>query len=307
MPDDEDELAMPHHHGHDHGHDDDGDDDDNNEFLSGPGCLPRFLRRFFGRRTRLDEDLDAIDELEDNREITPEGAGCLRLVVIATGICVFTLLGFLGIDLGDSTSKRIIVTTVGPTVPSGAIGAPGVAAIVGGYVHGPNVFHTPSRDQVCAVITNVTPGDHVTFSGQGGEGPLTVMGTVGAGGRVLAEGGISQYGTKVFSMGYVTNAGTNATEPLQLSSPLSINVQGGPSMPCDPLTLPEAPSHKSLNGPSVPESSSTKIVTTTTESFPWSLVAAGGLDLALVGLAFGGRRDKDEVTTYPDWKRLEVA
>jgi hypothetical protein len=237
-------------------------------------------------------------------------------LVIVLGMCVFTVLGVLGMNIGDSSSSEtldLLTGTTTTTTTTGGSVAPTleVAAIIGGYVHGPNKFNTPSRDQACAVVKGARAGDEVQLSGSGGEGPLTVTGTVGAGGRVLAEGGISQYGAKTFTKGEVTDPSTGESEPLALPQPLTIDVQGGASKPCDPSSLPAAPSSGSSETPPPTEEPTAQAerVTVDKNGFPWSLVVAGGLDAVLLSFLFEDSSQPSEPSgtkTYPDYSNLDV-
>jgi hypothetical protein len=227
-------------------------------------------------------------------------------VVLVTGICLVTVLGILGIDINDSTSTRTVALGETPAKsPSASPAAPLVAYVFSppklGYVHGTNEFASPSVVDICTTIANATAGDQVKFTGTGAEGPLSATGILDPYGWVLLRGPISQLGLKTFTAAGITHLANGTYDPLALSGPVSINVQGGASQPCDPHTLPQAPAVSTTPAtPSVPTPAGTETVTTTTNGFPWSLLVAGGLDLTLVGLAFRKRRDWED-GTYPDW------
>ena len=268
------------------------------------------------------DDGPATHDFEETGEVSPRTAGCLRLVVLGLAIFVVIVINVLGIrfiDIDDSTSSRTVASVEEPTTTTDTAAPNGSGAVLSssatGYVHGKNDKGTPSVVLVCAVLSGaVEVGDSVALSGSGGEGDLTATGTVGEGGRTKLEAGITEYGPKTFSSGEVVSAATGATAPVEIDSPLSVDVQGGASAPCDESTLPPAPSEEPVANPTPPgETTGTETVTTTTEGRPWSLMVAGGLDVVLLGLflMFGmflgwGRRRREPESddwraTYPDW------
>jgi hypothetical protein len=279
-----------------------------------PGCLPRFLRTLFvpglwpfGAHDD-DDGHDVEDEtigwLEQLGFISPTRAGCMCVLLVVLGMCVVTTLGILGIGINDSTGIEVVrergVVTPPAKMPGPTGQQPSVPLLQAwqlGYVHGPNRFNTPSLVQVCALFLGIPPEAMVTFEGTGGEGALTVRSAVDSKGRVQAEGGISQYGIKTFVSATETPSGGSTPVPITFGQPLSINVKGGASRPCDlgslklPATTPEKPPKKPSPRPTEREVTRE----TTTDGFPWSLFVALGLDLGLVALLLGGGRSEPDV------------